>query len=335
MILNTFDLIFVFVLGMAGSGKTTFVQRCIAHLHQRAKERDEDEDGSSISNSSKKKAGNAEAADEKDATGGKKTRKEQKAFPYVVNLDPAVTHMPYEANIDIRDTVHYKELMAQYGLGPNGGLLTAVNLFATKFDQVIQLCEKRARESASKGDAAAAAAKDETQKKELEEEEEEQEVECSPINYIIGDTPGQIEVFTWSASGQIFAESFASTFPTCIAFIMDTPKCMEPRTFMSNMLQACSVLYKYRLPMVLVYNKCDISRHDFALDWMKDFELYQQAISTDNSYAASLSRSLSLVLDDFYGNLPCVGVSSITGSGMETFFDTVDKIARKHLNAKA
>jgi GTPase SAR1 family protein len=90
------------------------------------------------------------------------------------------------------------------------------------------------------------------------------------------------------------------------------------------MLQACSVLYKYRLPMILVYNKCDISRHEFAVDWMKDFEVFQQAISTDNSYAASLSRSLSLVLDDFYGNMPSVGVSSVTGSGMDDFFKAVD-----------
>jgi hypothetical protein len=33
--------------------------------------------------------------------------------PYILNLDPAVTHMPYEANIDIRDTVDYKEVMKQ------------------------------------------------------------------------------------------------------------------------------------------------------------------------------------------------------------------------------
>jgi len=26
--------------------------------------------------------------------------------------------------------------MKQYGLGPNGGIVTALNLFATKFDQV-------------------------------------------------------------------------------------------------------------------------------------------------------------------------------------------------------
>jgi hypothetical protein len=33
--------------------------------------------------------------------------------PYILNLDPAVAHMPYSANIDIRDTVDYKEVMKQ------------------------------------------------------------------------------------------------------------------------------------------------------------------------------------------------------------------------------
>ena len=30
---------------------------------------------------------------------------------YIINLDPAVTHMPYSPNIDIRDTVKYKTVM--------------------------------------------------------------------------------------------------------------------------------------------------------------------------------------------------------------------------------
>lgn len=55
---------------------------------------------------------------------------------YVVNLDPAVMSLPFGANIDIRDTVKYKEVMKQYNLGPNGGILTSLNLFATKFDEV-------------------------------------------------------------------------------------------------------------------------------------------------------------------------------------------------------
>ena len=55
---------------------------------------------------------------------------------YVMNLDPAVMTLPFAANIDIRDTVKYKEVMKQFNLGPNGGILTSLNLFATKFDEV-------------------------------------------------------------------------------------------------------------------------------------------------------------------------------------------------------
>ena len=38
---------------------------------------------------------------------------EQQMPPYVLNLDPAVTHLPFTANIDIRDTVDYQEVMKQ------------------------------------------------------------------------------------------------------------------------------------------------------------------------------------------------------------------------------
>ena len=45
--------------------------------------------------------------------------------------------------IDIRDTVNYKEVMKQYNLGPNGGIVTSLNLFATRFDQVMSIIDKR------------------------------------------------------------------------------------------------------------------------------------------------------------------------------------------------
>ena len=196
---------------MAGSGKTTFLQRINSHFHQ------------------------------------------HHIPSYLINLDPAVLQLPYSPNIDIRDTVsdgagrgavqaprraaglclsplqllrtlrqrdvrppppaprrhhapqvNYKNVMKQYSLGPNGAILTSLNLFATRFDQVVALCE-RPRDP--------------------------------PLRYIVVDTPGQIEIFTWSASGAIITEAFASAFPTMIAYVIDTPRCASPQTFMTNMLQ--------------------------------------------------------------------------------------------------
>lgn len=58
-------------------------------------------------------------------------------------------------------------------------------------------------------------------------------------SYILMDTPGQIEIFTWSASGAIITDAMASALPTVVAYVIDTPRTTAPATFMSNMLYAC------------------------------------------------------------------------------------------------
>uniref|UniRef100_A0A2K6TEC9 GPN-loop GTPase n=1 Tax=Saimiri boliviensis boliviensis TaxID=39432 RepID=A0A2K6TEC9_SAIBB len=242
------------VLGMAGSGKTTFVQRLTGHLHT------------------------------------------QGTPPYVINLDPAVHEVPFPANIDIRDTVKYKEVMKQYGLGPNGGIVTSLNLFATRFDQVMQFIEKAQNVS----------------------------------KYVLIDTPGQIEVFTWSASGTIITEALASSFPTVVIYVMDTSRSTNPVTFMSNMLYACSILYKTKLPFIVVMNKTDIIDHSFAVEWMQDFEAFQDALNQETTYVSNLTRSMSLVLDEFYSSLRVVGVSAVLGTGLDELFVQVTSAAEEY-----
>lgn len=98
------------------------------------------------------------------------------------------------------------------------------------------------------------------------------EKRADDLDYVLVDTPGQIEIFTWSASGAIITEAFASTFPTVIAYIVDTPHATNPGTFMSSMLYACSILYKTRLPLVLAFNKIDVAQHQFALEVYNSFK---------------------------------------------------------------
>lgn len=214
--------------------------------------------------------------------------------PYLINLDPAVMDLPFEPNIDIRDTVDYKAVMKEYQLGPNGGIMTALNLFTTKFDQVLDLLEAKSKSS-----------------------------EDCPSHIII-DTPGQIEIFTWSASGAIITESIASLFPTVAVYIMDTERCRNPATFMSNMLYACSIMYKTKLPFLVAFNKTDVLPCDFALEWMQDFTAFQEALAQDESYMASLVHSMSLVLEEFYSELSVTGISSLTGEGMSELLGALD-----------
>ena len=61
----------------------------------------------------------------------------------MVNLDPAVSNVPYTPFIDIRSKIKVKDVMKNFNLGPNGGILTSLNLFSTQFDQVVDKMEAK------------------------------------------------------------------------------------------------------------------------------------------------------------------------------------------------
>lgn len=89
-------------------------------------------------------------------------------------------------------------------------------------------------------------------------------------------------------------------------------------------------MYKTQLPFILAFNKTDIEDCGFAVEWMTDFEAFQEACchGEDNeqeSYIDSLTKSMGLVLDEFYQTLRVTGVSAMTGYGMDEFFGKVQE----------
>uniref|UniRef100_A0A1I8A951 GPN-loop GTPase n=1 Tax=Steinernema glaseri TaxID=37863 RepID=A0A1I8A951_9BILA len=100
---------------------------------------------------------------------------------------------------------------------------------------------------------------------------------------------------------------------------------------MSNMLYACSILYRTKLPFFLVLNKADIVKPTFAIRWMTDFEAFEEALNeAKSSYMNDLTRSMSLVLDQFYEKLNYACVSSLTGEGMEDVMAVVEKCVEEY-----
>ena len=248
--MQTINLI---ILGMAGSGKTTFVQKLEEEIANMDKE------------------------------------------SYIINLDPAVLDTLYEPNLDIRDTVKYKEVMLSNNLGPNGAILTCLNLFSTNIDKVISILESK-----------------------------------KDLDFVVMDTPGQLEVFSWSASGKLISDSFSLIFPSILIYIIDLPRCSNPNTFSSNMLYALSIMYKMKLPLLIAFNKSDIAKDTKVIEWMDDYESLQNVLKKQDDYMSTFSSSLSLLLAEFYKTIKYVKVSAKTGEGFNELIKKSEEIKIKY-----
>lgn len=212
---------------------------------------------------------------------------------YYVNLDPATADIPFAANVDIRDTVKYDEVMEQFKLGPNGAILTSLNLFATKFHEVVNLVANRAG-----------------------------------LKYAFFDTPGQIEAFAWSASGGMITQELKATFPTVVVFVVDVPRCGHTPTFISTMLYACSVLYRSGVPLIMALTKTDVKPADEMISWMTDLDKFTAALDAegDTSYFSEFNRSTGQIFSELYETMPFVSISGMDGTGIPELLAAIDKV---------
>lgn len=210
-------------LGMAGCGKTSFVQAISEYLLSSHRKR-----------------------------------------IFVVNLDPAITSLPYKVDLDIRNSFSCLDIMKQYKIGPNAAIVTCLNLFCPIFLQNIS------------------------------------NLESNQYDYIILDTPGQIEAFSWSASGNIILSKLSESFCTRILYLCDTPRCKNISTLVSNMLHACSILCKNNIDTLVVFNKIDIHPCDELIEILRDYDKAIDQFQNEPGYHVSLMQSLCLLLETIY-----------------------------------
>lgn len=139
-----------------------------------------------------------------------------------VNLDPAAETLPYIPDVDVRNYVTTRDLMAKYGLGPNGALVLSV-------DYLINYV----------GDL----------RKEIDE---------ARGNYVIIDLPGQLEVVAFRRLGPVVIKELTKGSKSLVAFMIDSHLASTLHSSYSALLLALSTMFRLRLPTVLVLNKIDL-----------------------------------------------------------------------------
>ena len=179
-----------------------------------------------------------------------------------VNLDPGVLSLPYDPDVDIRNSVDMQQIMTDYSLGPNGALIFANDLIASKLNEI------------------------------------QEEIDSTTADFVVVDTPGQIELFAFRESGPFIAKGLEADSKVLL-FLMDSLVASSPTNFLSLALLSTSVQLRMELPQIQVLSKTDLAKDKVPemMRWSKDPLAYEDALSqlksgTEYSFYSQLFRSL-------------------------------------------
>ena len=213
-------------------------------------------------------------------------------FPITLNLDPAVSELPYLPDVDIRDHIDINNIIDTYGLGPNGAIIMAHDLISTKI-QDIQL-----------------------------------EVDELNPDYILIDTPGQIELFAYRSSGNYFISNFQADSKVTI-FIMDGVLVSSPINFVSLSLLSTSINLRLKTSQINVLSKRDliIDNLENILDWSHSDTTLLEALDKENNQEFSLlSKDVVKIISQNGLNQDLVAVSNITMNGLIELYSVLSRI---------
>jgi GTPase SAR1 family protein len=209
----------------------------------------------------------------------------------MLNIDPGVENLPYTCDIDVRDYFDIISIMRQYDLGPNGSMIMANDLIASKIDDL------------------------------------QREVHNVNPDYLIIDTPGQIELFAYRASGPFLARNLDVEQKVSI-FLHDGLLVRIPTNFVSIALLATSIKLRLRLSQINVLTKKDLIE-DVIKDlqiWSTNLKSLEDAIAKDfdgENYTLAINTIRSLNLGGFVQRL--IPISSTTGEGMANLHSALSR----------
>ncbi|MHA1994421.1 MAG: ATP/GTP-binding protein [Candidatus Hodarchaeales archaeon] len=207
--------------------------------------------------------------------------KQKGASLTIVNLDPAVRHIPYQADIDIRDYIDFDQLVDEYKLGPNGALVAATDLVADYINDIRENIEELGESS----------------------------------DIVLVDTPGQVELFAYRNASIKITKSFP-TDSSLLVFLFDSALVSNISGYLSINLLATSVQIRLNLPIIHVMSKTDLLKPhqvDDILDWRENpYDAIDQLYGMNREFAYKTGT----IFEDM-GDVPLIPVSSLSGDGLD------------------
>ena len=209
-----------------------------------------------------------------------------------VNLDPGAISLPYSANVDVRDYIRVEDLMEEYNLGPNGGLMLASELMAEQVDQLAS------------------------------------DIDDFGPDVAIVDTPGQLEMFAFRDVGARIAEGLSDEGKGII-YLFDAGFSRDPLNYVMTMFLASAINSRFLLPQISVLSKADILGDELEEmeGWAEDPLMLEEAIESRLSGVNRLlSQDMMEVISKLGIDFNPIPFSTRTNLGFNRLYSEVTRV---------
>jgi translation initiation factor IF-2 len=147
--------------------------------------------------------------------------------------------------------------------------------------------------------------------------------------YVIFDTPGQMELFVLRQSGKFLIDALGAE-QSIIGYLYDPVISRAPSGFIALMLQAASVQVRFNVPFISILTKSDLLESDERekiLGWSRNLMELDEAINNEiPTLRSQLSTEFLSALKSFGTSQNIVPVSSTYGEGIEDIYNAAQQI---------
>jgi GTPase SAR1 family protein len=210
-----------------------------------------------------------------------------------INLDPGTERVPYPAEIDVRDWFNLSNIMQEYGLGPNGAQIVAADMIALRVGEIKEIVE---------------------------------EMDC---DYILVDTPGQMELFTFRECSNIIIKALNEE-KSAIVFLFDPMLSTTPSNFVSQVLLGSTTQFRFYIPTINVLSKIDILEEEQleqVLEWSRNPDsLYDALVTETPDMKGELNVELFRAFEGLGVLKELIPISSEEMTGIEDLYSMVQQM---------
>jgi len=146
-------------------------------------------------------------------------------------------------------------------------------------------------------------------------------------NYVLVDTPGQIELFAFRQSSEVIMEELGKE-DSCLVFMADPNLCKSPAGFVSSIMLAATVHFRFSVPFFTVLSKSDLLKEEEleAIEgWSESPEALYDALTGKIDSRAVLSIELFKALESLGAYRRVIPASAVEPSGLEDIYAMVQE----------